>query len=64
MYYRIFGESQFNFVTLDGFTINNQFVKSLHYGFIPKDLVTQNTLYEIYFEAENLVGLKNSSKEW
>ncbi len=62
MYYRIFGESQFNFVTLDGFTINNQFVKSLHYGFIPKDLVTQNTLYEIYFEAENLVGLKTQVK--
>ncbi len=63
MYYRIFGETQFNFVTLDGFTINNQFVKSLHYGFIPKDLVTQNTLYEIYFEAENLVGLKTQVKD-
>ncbi len=62
MYYRVFGEPQFNFVTLDGFTINNQFVKSLHYGFIPKDLVSQNTLYEIYFEAENLVGLKSEVK--
>ncbi|HEX9253210.1 MAG TPA: S8 family serine peptidase, partial [Ignavibacteriaceae bacterium] len=62
MYYRIYGDTQFNFVTLDGFTINNQFVKSLHYGFIPKDLVTQNTLYEIYFEAENLVGLKTQVK--
>ncbi|MCU0344772.1 MAG: S8 family serine peptidase, partial [Ignavibacterium sp.] len=62
MFYRVFGESQFNFVSLDGFTINNQFVKSLHYGFIPKDLVTQNTLYEIYFEAENLVGLKTELK--
>jgi hypothetical protein len=62
MYYRIFGETEFNFITLDGFTINNQFVKSLHYGFIPKDLVTQNTLYEIYFEAENLVGLKTQIK--
>jgi hypothetical protein len=62
MFYRVFGESQFNFISLDGFTINNQFVKSLHYGFIPKDLVTQNTLYEIYFEAENLVGLKTQVK--
>ena len=63
MYYRIFGETRFNFVTLDGFNINNQFVKSLHYGFIPKDLVTQNTLYEIYFEAENLVGLKTQVRD-
>jgi len=62
MYYRIFGDAQFSFITLDGFNINNQFVKSLHYGFIPKDLVTQNTLYEIYFEAENLVGLKTQVK--
>ncbi|HCY77542.1 MAG TPA: hypothetical protein DHV28_16630 [Ignavibacteriales bacterium] len=63
MYYRPFGETEFNFITLDGFTINNQFVKSLHYGFIPKDLVTQNALYEIYFEAENLVGLKTQVKD-
>jgi subtilisin family serine protease len=58
MYYRKFGEPDFNFVTLDGFTTNNQFVKYLHYGFIPKQLVEQNSAYEIYFEAENLVGLK------
>lgn len=58
MYYRTNGESNFNFITLDGFTINNQFLKKLHYGFIPLDLVKQNSLYEIYFEAENLVGLK------
>jgi hypothetical protein len=63
MIYRIYGETDYNFVTLDGFTINNQFVKTLHYGFIPKDLVTQNTLYEIYFEAENLVGLKTQVKD-
>ena len=58
MYYRRLGETDFNFVTLDGFTINNQFVKYLHYGFIPKQLVEQNSAYEVYFEAENLVGLK------
>jgi subtilisin family serine protease len=62
MYYRIMGDSNFNFVTLDGFTINNQFVKSLHYGFLPKDLVQQNVLYEIYFEAINLVGLTTTLK--
>jgi subtilisin family serine protease len=58
MYYRRLGVTDFNFVTLDGFTINNQFVKYLHYGFIPKQLVEQNSAYEVYFEAENLVGLK------
>ena len=62
MYYRKFGETEFNFVTLDGFTTNNQFVKYLHYGFIPKQLVQQNSAYEIYFEAENLVGLKTIVK--
>jgi subtilisin family serine protease len=59
MYYRPLGETDFKFITLDGFTINNQFVKSLHYGFIPKDIIKENTNYEIYFEAENLVGLKS-----
>ena len=63
MYYKKFNDVDTNFVTLDGFTINNQFVKTLHYGFIPKDLVTQNILYEIYFEAENLVGLKTQVKD-
>ncbi|MDY0083919.1 MAG: S8 family serine peptidase, partial [Ignavibacteriaceae bacterium] len=62
MYYRLYGTTDYNFVTLDGFTINNQFVKSYHYGFIPKDLINQNSLYEIYLEAENLVGLKSILK--
>jgi subtilisin family serine protease len=62
MYYRKYGELDFNFITLDGFTTNNQFVKYLHYGFIPKQLVEQNSAYEIYFEAENLVGLKTVVK--
>ncbi len=61
MFYKRTGED-FSFVTLDGFNINNQFVKQLHYGFIPKDLTVQNDLYEIYFEAENLVGLKTQVK--
>ena len=58
MYYRIKGQSEFNFVSLDGFATNNFFVKQIHYGYIPTSLVQQNTEYEIYFEAENLVGLK------
>ncbi len=62
MYYKKNGESNFNFITLDGFTINNKFVKQLHYGFIPKQLVEQNSQYEIYFEVENLVGLKTVIK--
>jgi len=62
MYYRKLGDSNFNYLTLDGFSTNNQFVKQLHYGFIPTDLAVQNTVYEIYFEAENLVGLKTEVK--
>ncbi|MCZ6703597.1 MAG: S8 family serine peptidase, partial [Ignavibacteria bacterium] len=57
MFYRKATDAEFNFITLDGFTTNNQFVKELHYGFIPRQLVVQNSAYEIYFEAENLVGL-------
>lgn len=62
LYYKKQGEVSYNFVTLDGFTTNNQFVKQLHYGFIPKDLIEQNTAYYIYLEAENLVGLKTIIK--
>ena len=58
MYYRKLGEANFNFISLDGFNTNNQFVKQFHYGFIPKDLVLPSTDYEVYFEAENLAGLK------
>ncbi len=63
MYYKKHGEQNFNFVTLDGFASNNQFVKKLHYGFIPKHLVEQNASYDVYFEIENLVGLKNTIKQ-
>jgi hypothetical protein len=56
MFYRVYGSENFNFISLDGFNTNNQFVKQFHYGFIPKDLVLPSTLYEIYFEAENLAG--------
>lgn len=57
MYYREVGQTEYRFVTLDGFATNNQFFKELHYGFIPKGQVSFNTTYEVYFEAENLVGL-------
>lgn len=63
MYYRMVGETSFRFVTLDGFTTNNQFVKKLHYGFIPKFYARENTSYELYFEIENLVGLKSTLKD-
>ena len=58
MYYRKMGDSDFKFVTLDGFNTNNQFVKTEHYGFIPKEIVEPGTTYSIYFEAENIAGLK------
>lgn len=63
MYYRKQGMTNFDFVTLDGFSTNNQFVKYLHYGFIPKQLVDANSVYEVYFEAENLEGAKTVLKD-
>lgn len=62
LYYKKASEQTYQFITLDGFTTNNQFVKQLHYGFIPKDLVDQNSDYKVYIEAENLVGLKTIIK--
>ena len=56
MYYRKTGDTQFKFIALDGFNTNNQFIKLLSYGFIPKEIIDQNSNYDIYFEAENLVG--------
>ena len=60
LYYRKSGESEFRYITLDGFNTNNQFVKQLHYGFIPVNLVQPSTMYEVYYEAENLAGLKTT----
>jgi len=58
MYYRLNGSTNFDFITLDGFNINNRFVKQYHYGFIPRELIKTNSTYDVYFEAENLAGLK------
>ena len=63
MYYRIKGSDNFNFISLDGFTTNNEFVKKLHFGFIPKDLIFSNTDYEIFIEAINLSGLATILKD-
>ncbi|MCW9095005.1 MAG: S8 family serine peptidase, partial [Ignavibacteriaceae bacterium] len=57
MYYRKIGNPNFDYVTLDGFTTNNQFVKQYHYGFIPINIVEPSSVYEVYYEAENLAGL-------
>jgi hypothetical protein len=62
MYYGKKGTGEFSFITLDGFAPNTQFVKQLHYGFIPKQLVEPNTVYEIYFEAETPGSLKTILK--
>lgn len=63
MYYRKQSTSTWNYVTLDGFTTNNQFVKTLHYGFIPKNITEFNATYEIYFEAVNLAGISSILKD-
>lgn len=58
MFYREVGATDFNFVSLDGLSVNTFFIKTTHYGFIPITIAKPNTEYEIYFEFENLVGLK------
>ena len=63
MYFKEPTDNSFQYITLDGFAMNNQFVKQAHYGFIPKQLVKANTNYDIYFEIENLVGLKTTIKD-
>lgn len=60
MLFREVGEINFKSVSLDGLATNNQFVKRLHYGFIPAHISKPSTDYEIYFELENLVGLKTN----
>ncbi len=57
LYYKKDGDKNFNFVTLDGFATNTQMVNQLHYGFIPKDLIQQNSSYQVYLEAVNMAGL-------
>ena len=58
MYYKKQGEQNFKFVTLDGFASNNQFAKKLHYGFIPKHLVEQNSTYQIYIRIRKFSWIK------
>ncbi|MCE1188078.1 MAG: S8 family serine peptidase [Ignavibacteria bacterium] len=59
MYYKTEGESDFKNISLEGFTVNNLFVKQIHYGFIPQGLLQENTLYQVFFEVENLLGIRN-----
>lgn len=61
LFYRKKGDIQFRFISLDGFNTNNQFFKQLSYGIMPKNLVEPNTVYEVFFEAENLAGLKDTA---
>src|ERR1035437_638267 len=61
LFYRKKGDSQFRFISLDGFNTNNQFFKQLSYGIMPKNLVEPNTIYELFFEAENLAGVKDTA---
>jgi len=58
LYYREKGSTEFQFVSLDGLAVNNYFVKQAHYGFIPLTMVQPSKTYELYFELENLQGLK------
>ncbi len=60
LYYKKTSNPDYDFVTLDGFNMNTQFVKQYHYGFVPVNLIEQNSTYQVKLEAENLVGLKTT----
>ncbi len=59
MFYRLAGTNNFSSISLDGFSTNTNSVSTDHFGFIPINLVQQNSKYEVYYEAENLAGLKS-----
>ncbi|MBI2420151.1 MAG: S8 family serine peptidase, partial [Ignavibacteriales bacterium] len=63
MFYRETGSTEFRNNTLDGFTVNNLFVKQIHYGFVPPGYLKELTVYEVYFEVENLLGIKTIVKD-
>ncbi len=63
MYFRKKGDLEFRFISLDGFNTNNQFFRQLSYGILPKNLVDPNTIYEVFFEAENLAGIKDTAMD-
>lgn len=56
MYYKRNSESNFQYVTLDGFSTNTGFVKQLHYGFIPRSQIYPSEQYDIYFQVINEGG--------
>jgi len=59
MFYRLYGANNFNSLFLDGFSSNTISITNSHFGFIPINIVRQNSKYEVYYEAENLAGLKS-----
>jgi subtilisin family serine protease len=59
LFFREKGTKDFNFVSLDGLTVNNNYVQNAHYGFIPLEMVHPDKTYEMYFEIENLQGGKS-----
>jgi len=58
MFYKLKGTEKFSSVTLDDFDTNIGTVTRSHYGYIPLEIVRDNSKYDVYFEAENLAGLK------
>jgi len=56
MYYKRSSDTEYSYVTLDGFSTNTGFVKQLHYGFIPKSKLVPSEQYDIYFEVINEGG--------
>ncbi len=63
LYYREKGTIPFQFVSLDGFAVNNYYVKQSHFGFVPLSMIKASTEYELYFELENLQGVKTIVKD-
>ncbi|MFH1194080.1 MAG: S8 family serine peptidase [bacterium] len=63
LFYRKKGMSDFNKISLDGFTINNKFFSQQHFGFVPKYIIQSDVTYEVFFQVVNQAGLISSIKD-
>ncbi len=57
MFFRRTGETEFRNTSMDGFSPNSNFLKTMHFGFIPESEISEDSEYEVFFEVTNLGGM-------
>ncbi len=58
MFFKLEGKPDYDFVYLDQFNTNTKTVYTTHFGYIPLEKIVLNETYQVYFEVENLAGIK------